>query len=210
MRIGILGHGNIGGSLGRSWANAGHEVMLSGRDPAGIADEIAGIERLSAGSNLDAAQFGGVVLLAVPWAQLGASLSGGVPVALCAKTVIDVTNPYGPASIPTDPALTHSEQVAAALPGTNVVKAFNMMQAGVMAGYASGGPRPDFAILIAGDDLSAKSIVSGLVDEAGFVAVDAGPLSMGKHFEPDAPLYNVQIDAASAASKLAQLEGTPS
>ncbi|MGL5838181.1 MAG: NADPH-dependent F420 reductase [Sphingorhabdus sp.] len=207
MKIGVLGHGNIGGSLGRIWASAGHEVMLSGRDPEAVAEEVAGIERVQAGSNLQAARFGDVVLLAVPWPQLGASLSDGVAQALSGKIVIDATNPYGPASIPVDPSRTHSEQVAAAIPGAQIVKAFNMMQATVMAAHAAGGPRCDFAIPIAGDDDKAKADVAILVNEAGFAAVDAGLLSQGHHFEPGAPLYDVQIDADSAVSKLNELEG---
>ncbi len=127
MRIGIWGAGNMGGGLGKLWAAKGHEVMFAGRDldKAQAFAQSAG-HGARGGSYADAAAFGDVVLLAIPWpaAEDLLELSGS---ALQGKTVIDLMNAWGDTDLV--PAFGHTtslaEQVAQWAPGTKVVKAFN-------------------------------------------------------------------------------------
>ncbi len=204
MRIGILGHGAIGGSLARLWASAGHEVMVAGRsiERAQAFADGAG-HGIRAGQAIEAVRFGDAVLIAVRWTDLHVALAGGVAEAFAGRIAIDATNDYGGGQMPTAAGLTHSETVARALPGARVVKAFNMMRAGVIVEIANGAGAQGLAILVSGDDADAKAIVSALVADARFVAVDAGPLAAGALFERDAPLYDVQISPAEARARLA-------
>src|SRR5690606_42107572 len=93
LRIGIIGSGRIGGAIGLRWAEAGHQIMFSSRNP----DELAGLvaaagDNASSGYPQDAASFGDVILLAVPYGampQVGANYAG----LMAGKIVIDCTNP---------------------------------------------------------------------------------------------------------------------
>jgi predicted dinucleotide-binding enzyme len=68
LKIGILGAGNIGGNLGRHWAKAGHQVFLSSRHPKDLQKPVKEIEKgAQAGTLEEAASFGEVVVLAIPW-----------------------------------------------------------------------------------------------------------------------------------------------
>ncbi|TCO58706.1 hypothetical protein EV192_105778 [Actinocrispum wychmicini] len=175
MRIGILGAGNMAAALGTHWVRAGHEVMVSGRDP-GRARETA--ERIGgqAGDWAQAAQFGEVVLLAV--------LADGVPDVLAAtelagKVVIDCTNAVvqGRWTLAT-PAMAES---VAAKSGARVVKAFNLCPDELWRQTP-----PPVAVPLCGDDPEAMDIVRGLVVDVGCVAVDGGGLERAALFEATA------------------------
>jgi len=133
-----------------------------------------------------------------------------VPVAeLAAKTVIDTNNYYpdrdGVMAELEDGATTSSELLAAHLPGSSVVKAFNtiyfehLARQGQPAGTA--GRR---ALPIAGDDPEPKQTVAALIDEFGFDVVDAGALAQGRRFQPGTPAYNVRLTAEELRAALAQ------
>lgn len=205
MRIGIIGSGNIGGTLARLLAGAGHEVVVSNsRGPeslAGLVGEIG--PAASASTPAGAAEAGSVVIVAIPFFRYTE-----LPAAeLAGKVVVDATNYYAgrDGGVPEIASGTgSSELVARALPGAKVVKAFNTIHFRHLAGdgVPSGTPGRR-AIPIAGDDAAAKATVAGLIDEIGFDAYDAGSLADGRRFDPGTPLFNVALTRDEVAAALA-------
>jgi hypothetical protein len=191
MRIGIIGSGHIGGTAARLFAAAGHEVALShASGPDSLQEQVAAIgDRARAVTVERAAEFGQVVLLALPWrsrADLPADKLRG-------KVVVDATNPYRPDFTLYDlGASTSSEEVARALPDARLVKAFNTLYARDLASRGD----PDLpideriAIFVAGDDARAKADVAQLVDDVGFAPIDTGSLREGGRLQQaGGPLY---------------------
>lgn len=172
MRIGIVGAGRIGGNCARQFAKGGHEVKLSGRDPAHqepLAAEIG--EAASVGTPAEAVEFGEVVVFSVPWDGIEDALSAAG--SLDGKIVIDTTNQYGSVSLPAEgeTAATHN---AARMPGARYTKSFNTLTAGFQA-EAAFRPEADRAVQwVCGDDEDAKKVVMGLIHDAGYAPVDLG------------------------------------
>ena len=204
MKIGILGSGNIGGSLGRLWAKAGHEICFASRSPDSLAPLVAQVgAKARAGSLDEAMAFADVILEALPF-----SATMNLPAeALADKIVISAANYYPPRDGQVDlGGLSQTEALARHLPRTTLVKAFNMMFATEMEALANGQGTPGRAIFFAGDDADAKSIAARLIEAAHFVPIDAGPLRNGRYFENEAPLYAKLWDAETAKAELAALE----
>jgi hypothetical protein len=203
MRIGIIGSGNIGGAIARRLAPAGHELLLASRHPEaleGLAAELG--EGARTGTVAEAAAFGEVVVLAIPYGALGGvreevgDLEG--------KVLVDVTNYYaerdGIELSPTEPT---SAVVARAFPGARVVKAFNTIYYRRLEDEGRP-PGPDqLALPVAADDPEAKGLVSELVTQAGFAPVDAGSLAESHRQEPGTPVYNEPLTAAQIQEALA-------
>lgn len=188
-KIGIIGSGNIGGTLGRIWANAGHSVMFSSLDlehDKKLAAEVGA--HASAGAPRDAAKFGDVLLMAVPYhalpkvgKDLGALLKG--------KVVIDACNPFtqrdgevGKWAQEKGAGLASAEL----LPGARIVRAFNAIGYARLPEAASRKPRAGMPI--AGDDKQAIAIASALIRDVGYEPVLIGGLAMGRHLVPRQPL----------------------
>lgn len=185
MRIGIIGSGNMGRTVGIVLAERGHEVFFGGRDPA-QAEEAARLAPRGAshGSNDDAAAFGEVVFWTVRDAAPGEVLRD--PDALCGKIVLDPNNGPVPADGTLGPAPgvpSRAERLAAALPGARVVKAFNTMAQEVFELAGDGLARERVSAFVAGDDEDAKHVAAGLAREIGFEPVDAGPLASARSLE---------------------------
>lgn len=190
LKIGTVGSGRIGSTLGEIWLKAGHEVMFSSLDlehDKALAARLGGKAR--AGTSKEAAAFGEVVLVAVPYAalpQVGRDLAG----LLNGKVVIDTSNPIPSrdGEIATK-AREKGAGLASAeyLQGARLVRAFNavgystMQTAGQRKGERMGMP-------IAGDDSAAIAVASRLVREVGYEPVLVGPLAMGKYLMPGTPL----------------------
>jgi predicted dinucleotide-binding enzyme len=173
MRIGIIGAGRIGGNAARLLAAAGHEVKLSfARDPAkleALASEIG--ERASTGSPAEAARFGEVVVLSVPWGTIDDALAQAG--ALEGRIVIDTTNQFGPGPMPAENQ-TAAQFNSARMPGARYTKSFNTLTSGFQAA-AAGRTGPERVVLfLCGDDAEAKREVAGLIEDAGFTPVDVG------------------------------------
>ena len=211
MRIGILGAGHLGATTARLFARAGHEVALSNsRGPASLAGLVAeinreaGAARVRAATPQDAAAFGDVILIAVPWRARDA---WPAPAAVRGKIVIDAMNAYtGSGGVADLGASTSSEEVAKRLPGARLVKAFNTINWEHLGQQG----RPDLplpkrrAIFLAGDDAEAKRTVARLVEEIGFAPVDTGPLREGgRSQQPGMPLYNRNLTQEEATAILA-------
>ncbi|WP_309504759.1 MULTISPECIES: NADPH-dependent F420 reductase [Nocardioides] len=205
--IGIIGSGNIGGTLARLFAAQGHEVVVSNsRGPETLSElvsEIGGSAR--AATAAEAAEAGDVVVVSVPFLAVDS-----LPVEpLAGKVVIDTNNYYwerdGHVADIDEGRTTPSEMLQAHLPTSSVVKLFNAIRADhlLTQGTASGtdGRR---ALPLAGDDPAAKATVAALTDEIGYDVVDAGPLAEGWRFDRDQPAYGPEADAATLADLLAR------
>jgi predicted dinucleotide-binding enzyme len=185
MRIGVIGSGRIGSTLGGLWVKAGHEVMFSDRD-AEVAKRVAGElgARARAGSVEEAAAFGDAVLIAVPYMALPA-VQQQVGERLKGKVVIDPNNPV--ASRDGEMGAQAREKgagvsTAALLPGARIARSFNSWGYGVMAREANR-PAPRMALPVSADDPIAMKVGLQLVNDAGFDAVNAGSLAASKAFD---------------------------
>lgn len=172
MKIGIIGAGNVGGALGARWAHLGHEVVYGVRQPdnertRAVVDASGPNARATA--TAEAAAFGEVVVLAIPYAALAGTLPSLGN--LAGKVVIDAINNAGPTAGSTVVAA----EVAAGLPGARVVKAFNTMGSNIMADTGFGALHADN--YICGDDVQARAVAADLSRQLGFEVVDAGTLA---------------------------------
>jgi predicted dinucleotide-binding enzyme len=209
MKIGILGAGNIGATAARLFVSAGHEVALSNsRGPETLQELVTQLgPRAQAVTIAEAAKFGDVILLAVPWRSPEALPH---PELLRNKIVIDAMNPYRPDGGFYDlEGSTSSEIVLKRIPGSRLVKAFNTIYYVHLAGRGRNDlPLEDrHTIYVAGDDAEGKRVVSRLIEDIGFAAVDTGSLHEGGRMqEPDSPIYNQTYNAREAREFLASLE----
>ena len=186
-KIGFVGSGRIGSTLGTLWHKAGHEVMFSSLDLENDKRLAAGLgARAHAGSSREAAAFGDVVVFAVPYAALP-KLGKDLVDLLKGKVVIDTCNPI----VARDGEIaTWAREKGAGLasaellPGARIVRAFNAIGYGRLqdAGARNTG------MPIAGDDAKALEVASGLARELGFEPVVVGGLAMGKYLMPGTPL----------------------
>jgi hypothetical protein len=190
LRIGIIGTGRIGGALARHWANAGHEVLMSSRHPEELEPLAAELgPRARAGTPREAAEFGDVVLISVPYGAMP-QISNDFAALLDGKVVLDTGNPQerrdGPMAVP---ALQKGTGIATQefLPGARVVRAFNCIPAESLANQSDRRPAR-LAIPLAGDDAQALETALRLVDDAGFDGVVVGPLEAARHFDLGNPL----------------------
>jgi 8-hydroxy-5-deazaflavin:NADPH oxidoreductase len=190
MKIGILGAGNVGGTLGTRWAQGGHDVVFGSRHPE--SDEMrhlmgkAGPKARTA-TIREAAGASGVLLLSTPWPATRDVLSAAGD--LGGKIVIDAINPLRAdlSGLDLGTTTSASETVAQWAPGARVVKAFNTVGANIMADPDFHGAKP--VMFYCGDDGEAKRTVAQLADELGFDAQDAGPLRQARVLEPFAMLW---------------------
>jgi 8-hydroxy-5-deazaflavin:NADPH oxidoreductase len=190
MKIGVIGSGRIGSTLGGLWIKAGHEVMFSDRD-AEVAKRVAADlgPRAKAGSVEEAVAFGDAILIAVPYMALPA-IQKQVGDKLKGKIVIDPNNPV-PAR-DGDMAVAAKEKgaavsTAALLPGARLVRAFNSWGYATMAREANR-PAPRMAIPVAADDAGALKLGMQLVSDAGFDPVNAGSLAASKAYDLGSPV----------------------
>ena len=185
MKIGVIGSGRIGSTIGGLWVKAGHEVMFSDRDQEQVKRAIDGLgPRARAGSVHEAASFGDAVLIAVPYRALPA-IRDEVGLRLRGKVVIDPNNPVP--SRDGDMAVQAREKgagvsTAALLPGVRIVRSFNSWGYATMAREANR-PAPRMALPVAADDAAALKLGMQLVSDAGFDPVNAGSLAASKAFD---------------------------
>ncbi len=187
MKIGVIGTGNMGDGLGRLWASRGHKITFGSRNPESVRT-MAGINvNISSGSIADAARFGEVVLLAVPWDGVENALRMAGP--LTGKILIDCTNPLTENYLELVIGFSTSagEEIAKMVPDARVVKAFNAVSSATLS-------KPVFnsvpaTVFYCGDDPEAKRIVAKLITDLAFEAVDSGPLKNARYLEPMAELF---------------------
>jgi len=207
MRIGIIGSGNIGANAARLFVRAGHEVALSNsRSGQGLETLVAELGGKAKAATIDeAARFGEVVLVAIPFGKFRT-----LPVdPFAGKVVIDTGNYYperdGKFAELDNDETTSSELMASHLKGARLVKGFNTIWFEHLAtqGDTSRPLEERRAIFIAGDDAEAKEIVSRLIEEIGFAAVDTGFLHEGgRGQQPGTAVYNKELTAREARALL--------
>jgi 8-hydroxy-5-deazaflavin:NADPH oxidoreductase len=202
LKIGVLGAGNIGGTLGNHFARAGHEVFFSSRHPDKLRELVTEAGNWAKAGTLEqAANFGEVIILAIPWRKKEELPS---PELFKSKVVVDAMNPYTAFGRVMDLGYaTSSEDVAKLLPGARLVKAFNTLFAADLrsAAFKSGAER--LAMFVAGDDPEAKKTVSALIEDIGFVPIDAGTLrGGGRMMQPGSPIYGKRLTEAQASATL--------
>ncbi|HEU5107490.1 MAG TPA: NADPH-dependent F420 reductase [Micromonosporaceae bacterium] len=196
--IGLIGSGNIGGTVARLAVAAGHDVVLSNsRGPETLKDMV---DELGPGARAatpaEAAAAGDIVVVTVPLKAYR-----DVPVEpLAGKVVIDTNNYYpqrdGAIAELDDESTTSSELLQRHLGPAKVVKGFNNIHFGHLASLARPTGAPDrTALPIAGDDPAAKAAVTEFFDAIGYDAVDAGPLAEGWRAQPDTPVYGTPYGA---------------
>ena len=204
MKIGIIGAGHIGGTIGELWVKADHPVLFSSRHPEELKDLVARLGPLAQAGTVDQAiAFGDVVFIAVPYGALpeigkhyGTSLAG--------KIVLDANN----AVASRDGAIADEAERDGIgvtsqkyLPGTRLVRAFNTLSYMIFAREANR-PPPRLAVPIAGDDPEAVQAAVGLVQDAGFDPVELGKLADARRFQRGAPGYGQNVSAAELKQKL--------
>lgn len=207
MNIGIIGAGFIGRALASRARASGRDVMLSNsRGPHTLSSTAAALG-CEAGTAEEAARFGDVVFLAIPFRNYRA-----IPVEpLAGKIVVDANNYYpqrdGRIEELEAHAVTTSELIAHHLRGARLVKAFNaIMQADIEKDARPAGSPERRALPIAGDDPEAKRVVASLVDQFGFDPVDAGSLAESWRFERARPAYCIPLDVPGMKAALASAQ----
>jgi predicted dinucleotide-binding enzyme len=199
MKIGVIGSGRIGGALGEFWVKAGHEVMFSALTIEEVNSLLARLNlgpRARAGTPREAAAFGEVVLISVPYAalpQIGRDLAGE----LKGKVVLETGNPYpqrdGSMAVE---ARAKGTGVTSAefLPGVRLVRAFNSVGDAQLRSQAGRfGER--VAIPLAADDAAAMKVAAQLVEDAGFEPLAVGPLARAKEFDFGTRVYGFALTA---------------
>jgi 8-hydroxy-5-deazaflavin:NADPH oxidoreductase len=191
VRIGILGSGLMGGKIGTIFARAGHEVVFSyarrQEKLEKLARDAGGNAR--AGTPREAAQEADALLLAVHWSRVDDVLKQAGD--LSGKVILTCSLPMN--ADDTGLVLGHTtsgaEELAKKVPAARVVCAFNTVPSEVLFGVfeaRSQATRP--SLVYCGDDEGSKGIAAGLIRDAGFDPVDAGPLRIARYTEPFALL----------------------
>ncbi len=196
-KIGIIGSGNIGGTLGKHFAKAGHSVMFSSRHPQELEPLAAEAGNdAQVGTVEEAAQFGEVLLLAYPFGKTPevAKNIGN----LAGKVVIDANNYYPgrdgamPREEMEEKGLLETEWTASYFPSAHVVKAFNSIFYKTLEARAFDDANP-LAIPFAASDEKGREVIESILQSIGFVGVSLGKLSNTKISQPDEKLYTLQL-----------------
>jgi 8-hydroxy-5-deazaflavin:NADPH oxidoreductase len=208
MRIGIIGAGNIGGTLARRLTQLGHEVSIANsRGP----ETLAALAKETGASPVtveQAARAGNVVIVTIPEKSVR-DLPKGLFDGVAKDVVVVDTGNYYPRSRDgliqeIESGKTESRWVSDQL-GRPVVKAFNNIRAGSLAkGGKPKGTPGRIALPVAGDDPGAKAVVMRLVEELGFDPIDAGSLDESWRQQPETPVYTTDFDADRVRRGLAE------
>ena len=209
MKIGIIGAGEIGGTLTRRLAQLGHEVSVANsRGPSSLA-ALANETGAKAVTAHAAARAGQVVIVTIPEGKirdLPKGLFEGVP----PEVVVVDTGNYYPRERDgrieeIEAGMIESRWVANQL-GRPVVKAFNTMNYKKLLELGRPPGPGRLALPVAGDDSRAKQVVLRLIDELGFDGVDAGALDDSWRQQPGTPVYDINLDSAGVRRALAEAQ----
>lgn len=188
MKIGIIGAGDVGGTLGMRWRQKGHEIMfgIRNRQSQNVQKLIELDKNLEFGEIRETVAFGDVIVFAVPWDSVEETIR--IAGNLTDKILIDPTNPLTPdlkgLALENTSA---AEKISTLTKSTKVVKAFNMIGAKTLSNLIYDSQRAD--LFICGDDSHAKQIVRELAIDIGFDVIDVGPLVNARLLESLALLW---------------------
>jgi NADPH-dependent F420 reductase len=193
MKLGVIGSGNIGKSIGTWASKLGYDVIFSARDinHAKKAATEAG-NNAQAGSVRDAAS-ADIILFAVPYNSVMEVLDE-IRTSIGGKVLIDATNPLSPdySSLSLGFDTSAAEEIQKTIPEAKVVKAFNSIFASIFASRTTELGGKKIACFYASDDDKARSQVAELITKMGFDAIDSGPLRNARLLEPLA-LLNINL-----------------
>lgn len=189
MKIGIVGSGRVGTAIGTAWIKAGHEVMFSSTNLEKNKRLAATLgPNAKAGTPREAAAFGEVLVVSVPYTALPA-VGKELAELIKGKIVIDTCNPI----VPRDGEMGIAAREKGAglasaefLPGARIVRAFNAVSSTRMAVAAQNAEK--FGMPIAGEDPKAIEVASALIRDVGYEPVLIGDYAMGRHLIPGTPL----------------------
>jgi 8-hydroxy-5-deazaflavin:NADPH oxidoreductase len=205
-KIGVVGSGHIGGTIGILLARAGYEILYSSRHPDTLKDLVRNAgSKARAGTVSEAIAFGEVIVLSVPLKAIP-ELDAETKKALRGKIVIDTSNPYPER----DGNIAEEARrepggmgvfVARLLPGARLIRAFNTVYSeDLKKTMNSKGEK--IGIPIAGDDREGLNITAELVKQAGLDPVVVGGLSTSKSFDVGAAVYATSASAKEIRGKL--------
>lgn len=207
MKLGILGAGSIAQAVATLARQRGHDIMVSNSRGPQTLGAVAAALNGHAGTAAEAAAFGDLVLVAIPF-HACRTLPPGL---LAGRIVMDACNHY-PGRDGNDAALeamedTSGQVLARQLPGARVVKAFNAVLARDIVPHARPSGAPDRrALPIAGDDAAARQVVAAFMNDIGYDAVDAGLMGESWRFERGMPGYCIPLRVSSMARALQAAE----
>src|SRR6516165_9967957 len=205
MQIGIIGAGKIGATVGGLWAKAGHKVRFATSHPDQLEDLVRNVgANASLGTSREAARFGDVVFVAVPfgaWPELAEEIGPEIE----GKIIADAGNLYpardGKMAEEVINAGGSGIYLRALLSKSRVVRTFSSVNFRVLESEAHRvGER--LGMMIAGDDKQALDTIARLVRDAGFEPVVVGPLRDASRFDAGTPVYNKAMTAAELRSAL--------
>jgi hypothetical protein len=165
MKIAVLGMGNIGGTIGKKWAEKGHDVTFGVRNPADpkYQQELTG--HASVASMAEAVAAGEVVLIAIPAPVVEATLAE-IGSAMAGKAVIDATNQMG------KPVFNNFESIAKNVPEVQLFRAFSSLGWENFAHPEINGVPID--LFYCGDAGPAQTTVNGLIADMGMNPIYVG------------------------------------
>lgn len=205
LKIGIIGTGRIGGTLAEHWARAGHELLISSRHPErlqALAQRLG--PRVRAGTPAEAAAFGEVLLIAVPYGALP-QVGRDYAAAMRGKIVLETGNPFpGRDGDMAEAARRKGTGRASAdyLPGVRLVRAFTSVPHTALATEAHRAGEP-VGVPLAGDDAAALKVAERLVRDAGFAPVVVGGLARASSFDVGSPVFGRALTVRELRQALA-------
>ncbi len=188
MKITVIGAGNMGAAFVKQLTRAGHQVSVTARDAAKAAQVAAAHPGARAVPAAGAAEGADAVVLATGYGDAAAALRSAGK--LDGKVVVDITNPLTAdyMGLTVGHSTSAAEEIAKAVPGAEVVKAFNTVFAQVLADGADFGNGRKVEVFVASDSERAKQTARAIAESIGFAVVDAGPLKNARYLEPLAGL----------------------
>jgi len=189
LKIGIIGYGNVGGTLGRRWAEIGHDVTFGVRDKTSpkVTELLNKITTTANATDIDSAmEQSDIIVLATPWDAVKDILSKND--FITNKIIIDCTNPLSNTNgLTIGTTSSGGEKVSMWADGAKVVKAFNSTGSKNMDNPKYGDDKA--VMFVCGEDKEAKDITIKLIEELGFDSVDAGGIIASRWLEPLAMLW---------------------
>lgn len=185
MKITLIGTGNMGAGFVKQLTKAGHQVRVTGRDLSKARALANAHPGATAVAVEDAVSDSEVVILATGYADAVSALQSAGQ-SIRGRVIVDITNPLTPdyMGLTLGHSTSAAEQIAAAVPGAYVVKAFNTILAQVLAEGAEFGGGNVASVFYAGDNEHAKQVVHSVAESMGFTAIDSGPLKNARYLEP--------------------------
>lgn len=193
MKVGILGSGTVAKQIAIGFLSSGYDVKLGTRDSQKLNEWLKSVPSATAGSFLEAASFGDIIVIATLWGGTENALKLAGLDNFKNKIVIDITNPLDFSSgVPPKFIATYGnsagEQIQNWLKDSKVVKAFNTVSASIMINPKLEEGNPD--LLIAGNDLAAKKLVTEIAQSFGWQnVIDMGEIKQSFWLETFAMLW---------------------